>query len=224
MLLLQSGDIEINPGPMKSSKLNFCHWNLIGIAAHDFIKVPLIEAFIKANNIDIIWLSETFLDSTIPLIDERLYIKGYQMIRANHPSNTKRGVVCIYYKKYLPLIRKVDICKLNECIVTELTVKNERCFLTCLYRSPNQNQEQFESFCENLIDGLSGINNQQPTCSILVGGFNAKLWKRCPSDKDSKAGLGIDIFTTTLGYTQMIGQPNANYKWQVFRCWFAFYL
>ena len=135
------------------------------------------------------------------------YIKGYSMIRADHPSNTKRGGVCIYYKKYLLLIGKVDICKVNECVVTKITVNNERCFLTCLYRSPNQNQEQFESFCENLIDVLSGINNQQPTCSILVGDFNAKLPKCCPSDKDSKAGQDIDTFTTTSGYTQMIGQP-----------------
>ena len=47
LLLLQSGDIEINPGPMKCSRLNFCHWNLSGIAAHDFVKVHLIEAFIN---------------------------------------------------------------------------------------------------------------------------------------------------------------------------------
>ena len=82
---------------MKSSRLNFCYWNLNGIAAHDFVKVPLIEAFIKAKNIDIICLSETFLDSSIPLNDERLYIKGYSMITADHPSNTKRGYVCIHY-------------------------------------------------------------------------------------------------------------------------------
>ena len=99
LLLLQSGDTKINPGPMKSSRLNFCHWNLNGIAAHDFVKVPLIEAFIKVNNIDIICLSGTFLDSTISLNDERLYIKGYSMIRSDHSSNTKRGV-CIYYKEY----------------------------------------------------------------------------------------------------------------------------
>ena len=37
------------------------------------------------------------------------------MTRADHPSNTKRGGVCIYYKE-LPPIRKTDICKLNECI------------------------------------------------------------------------------------------------------------
>ena len=93
LLLLQSGDIEINPGAKKSSGMNFCHWNLNGIATHDSFKLTLIEAFIKANDIDIICLSETVLDSTIPFNDERLYfrdyIKGYSMIRADHPSNTK---------------------------------------------------------------------------------------------------------------------------------------
>ena len=54
---------------------------------------------------------------------------------------------------------------------------------------------------------VSGINNQQPTCSVLVGDFNARLSKWCPSDKDSKAGQEIDTFTTASVYTQMIGQP-----------------
>ena len=54
---------------------------------------------------------------------------------------------------------------------------------------------------------LSGINNQQPTCSVLVGDSNAKIWKYCPSDKDNKAGQDKDKFTTTLCYIQMIGQP-----------------
>ena len=52
LLLLQSGDTEINPGPMKSSRRTFCHWNFSAVAAYDFVKVPLTEAFIKANNID----------------------------------------------------------------------------------------------------------------------------------------------------------------------------
>ena len=50
------------------------------------------------------------------------------MMRANHLSNTKRGGVCMYYKKYLPLIGEIDICKLNECIVTKITANNESFF------------------------------------------------------------------------------------------------
>ena len=50
---------------------------------------------------------------------------------------------------------------------------------------------------------LSDINNQQQTCSILVGNFNAKLSRWHPSDKGDKAGQEL----VTLGYNQMIGQP-----------------
>ena len=84
--------------------------------------------------------------------------------------------------------------------------------MTCIYRSPNQNQEQSESFCENLIDALSGIDNQQLTCSVLVGDFNAKLSKGCPSDQDNKAGQDIDTFARTSDYIQMICQPTHGYK------------
>ena len=57
LLLLQSGNIEINPGLKKFSRLYICHWHLNGTAAHGFLKVPLIEAFTKVNNIGIISLS-----------------------------------------------------------------------------------------------------------------------------------------------------------------------
>ena len=32
------------------------------------------------------------------------------------------------YKEYLPLIRKTDICQLNEGILIGIAVNNERCF------------------------------------------------------------------------------------------------
>ena len=56
-LLLLTGDIEVSPGPKISSNIKFCHCNLNGLAAHDFIKVPLTEAFITTSNIDIVCLS-----------------------------------------------------------------------------------------------------------------------------------------------------------------------
>ena len=44
MRLLRSGDVELNPGPRKSSSLSFLHWNVNGIAAHDFSKLALIQS------------------------------------------------------------------------------------------------------------------------------------------------------------------------------------
>ena len=72
-LLNCCGAIEINPGPNKSP-LTFCHWNLNGIAAHDFIKISLLQGYTTDGNIDIICLSETFLNSSLDG-DDRLKLK-----------------------------------------------------------------------------------------------------------------------------------------------------
>ena len=40
---------------------------------------------------DIICLTETFLDSSVENDDDRISIPGYNLLRADHPSNTKRG-------------------------------------------------------------------------------------------------------------------------------------
>ena len=159
LLLLLSGDIEINPGPKRSSNIKFCHWNINGLAAHDFIKVPLVEAFITSNNFDLVCLSETFLDSTIPNDDVNIQINGYSLLRADNPNDIKRGGVCIYFKESLPLIRRNDLTNIKDCLVTEIDVSNKKCFFTCLYRLPSQSHEELERFCTNFDLLLSNINN-----------------------------------------------------------------
>ena len=182
MLLLESGDIETNRGPWRSSLIKFCCWNLNGLATHNFAKMPLIEAFITTHNLDIICLSETFLDSSIDVSDTRMNINGYSFLTADHLSNTKRAGVCMYYKNYLPLITRTDSSVLRECIVAEITVNKEKCFLTCLYRSPSQNDDELGTFCSDLTFLLNNINKFQSSCLVLLGNFNAKHSKWCSTD------------------------------------------
>ena len=142
--------VGTNPGPRKASVIKFCHWNLNGLAAHDFLKIFLIEAFITSHNFDIICLSETFLDFTVSEHDENKMINGYSLLRADHPSNNNRGGVCLYFKEHLLLIRRNDLSILQGCLMTETIVDNEKRFFTCLYRSLNQNHEELENFSSNL--------------------------------------------------------------------------
>ena len=86
-LLSCCGDIEENPGP-KYSSLTFCHWNLNGLTAHDSTKISLLQAYITQHNYDIICLTETFLNSSIPSDDNRITIDGYNLIRSDHPSDS----------------------------------------------------------------------------------------------------------------------------------------
>ena len=74
----------------------------------------------------------------MPTDDNRLSIPGYSIMSTDHPSDTQRGKACLYYNEHLPIIRRDDTPILKECLVTEITVKDERCFLMCFYSSPNQ--------------------------------------------------------------------------------------
>ena len=157
-----------------------------------------MKAFITTHNFDIICLWETFLDSTVSQHNENIMINGYSISRADHPSNSKRGGVCLYFKEHLPLIRRNDLSVLQECLVTEIIVDTEKYFFTCLYRSPNQNHEELENFSSNLDLLLSKINDNHPTCSILIGDFNVKSSKWCSCDKSNRAGLDMTILQPQL--------------------------
>ena len=88
----------------------------------------MIEAFISTHNFDILCLPESLLDSTIDINDGNINISGYAVLRADHPSNSKRGGVCIYFKQSLPLIRNDNLSTVQKTIVTEIPVENEACF------------------------------------------------------------------------------------------------
>ena len=56
------------------------------------------DKYVVPMKFDIICLSETYLDSNTLLDDDDLEISGYTLVYSDHPSNTKRGGVCLYYK------------------------------------------------------------------------------------------------------------------------------
>ena len=91
LFLICCGDIEWNPGPEKQHQISFCHWNLNGLAAHNFIKVSLLQAISVSKNYDLICLSETFLGPSIDSSDKRITIERYNLLLADHLSNKKMG-------------------------------------------------------------------------------------------------------------------------------------
>ena len=163
--LIIAGDIETNPGPEKlvNQNISLCHWNLNGISTNNYIKISLLEAYNAVHDFDIICLSETFLNSEHLNDEPSLCLQGYAMIRSDHPSGNKRGGVCIYYKEHIPFVNRRDITFLNECIVGEIQIKNKKCFITCIYRSPSQNQDEIDAFLSNYDRVCSSIALENST-------------------------------------------------------------
>ena len=116
------------PGPISSSWQCFsiCHWNLNSITAHNYAKLSLLTAYNLVHGFNIIYLSEIYLNSETPPNDTHLELPSYNMFRSDHPSNNKRGGVCIYYKSTLPL-RILKISILGECINFEISIAKKIC-------------------------------------------------------------------------------------------------
>ena len=186
--MLCSEDVRLNPGPKKSSSLSFLHWNINGIAAHDFSKFALIQVHAASHNTDIIFLPETFLDPTTEANDPKINIPCYNLLRCDHPSSSKRGGVCIFYKEYLPINRHDDLCTLTECIVTEINLGKKTVFFTRSYRSPSQTTDAFEAYSQNLNLTLNNVDALSQFCHVLIGDFNARSFSWWSGDIITRVG------------------------------------
>ena len=163
--------------------------------------MTLLRAYISINKIDIICLSETYLDSSIPSDDDNLELPGYNLVRADNPTNTKRGGVCIYYHNSLPL-KVIDIQLLNECINFEIRIGGKLCSFLCLYRSPSQTREIFETFADNFELTLDSVVNKNPFLIAAIVDFNAKTTNWYKNDINSYEGLKIIPLHPNLAYNK----------------------
>ena len=87
-------------------------------------------------------------------------MEGCKLIRADHPSNVKKGGVCIYYKESIA-VQIININFLSECLLCEVTVNNKKGYIAVLYRSPSQTSTVFNDFLlnlEKLLQEISALN------------------------------------------------------------------
>ena len=112
---------------------------LNSILAQNYTKISFLTAYVLVHNFDIICLPETYLNSEISTDDRNVGIPGYYVLRVDHPSNNKRGGVCIFYRTTLSL-RVLNMPYLSECITFEISIGNKVCRFIHLYRSPSQTQ------------------------------------------------------------------------------------
>ena len=126
-LLVLSGTVETNPGPVQSTKKNllFAMWNLDSIPAHEYARIPLIETFQATYNFYIFGVCESLLSDTIP--NEDIFINGFSPdpFRVDKPLNRRNGEVCLYFKENLPIKERCDLETLPETIVAEIKLNRK---------------------------------------------------------------------------------------------------
>ena len=98
-----------------------------GLVDHNLSQAFLLQAISVSKNYDIICLSETSLDPWIDSSDEKITVEDIiscvQVIQLS-----KMWEVRIYYKEHLPVMKRDDLCNLNECLVLEVRIAGEKNF------------------------------------------------------------------------------------------------
>ena len=96
---------------------------------------------------------------------------------------------------------------MQECIVFELKIGNKFCKILSLYRSPNQSQDEFETFTNNLELILDKIFETNLFLVIALEDFNRKLSQWYKNDKKATEGSKIANLASQCGLKQIINQP-----------------
>ena len=131
---------------------------------------------------------------------------GFNLFLSDHPSNNKRGGVCVYYKSTLPL-RILNISNLAECINFEVSIANKICRFIHLYRFPSQKQDEFQEFKSNLVINIDALSANNPFLTVKIGDFNAKSSNWYLNDVTSFEGSQNEFLASQFAMSQVINEP-----------------
>ena len=207
-LLILSGTVEINPGPVtKKTSLSFAVWNLDSIPARDYARIPLIESFQATYEFDIFGVCESLLNKDIP--NDDIYTNGFspEPFRADKPENSRNGGVCLYFKDNLPIHERPDLETLPETIVAEIKLNRKKIFFILSYCHPNLSTTELEEYTKSLEHIYGCISKENPAVTILTGDFNARSPLFWESDIENREGRVFNNFLLSNNLDELINEP-----------------
>ena len=160
--------IETNPGPPDRKQLTVSHININSITAES--KIDELEQFITMNNIKVLALTETKLDSTVAV--------SQYSITNFHPPLTKHrtrhgGGVALYIHESLPVQRLTNIeIGDEEWIWAKIKTKDFTLIISCIYLPPHLLVDRFRTFLDSFTEATCQAQMHTPNALITLGDFN----------------------------------------------------
>lgn len=188
LLLILSGDIELNPGPSVNN-LNIWYSNVRSL---NHTKLLSIKSEI-ANEFDIIALTETFLhqNSTCDL-----NLDGYHPLFRKDRANRFGGGVAAYISESV-IAKRLEEFEIDNLEAMWLEIRSTtNTFLLCIcYRPPDSAAE----FWENLQDSVDLAIEAGHTNIFMTGDFNA--------DPRTENGRKLELFSVSNNFNLHVDTP-----------------
>ena len=204
LLLIISGSVHPNPGPDKD--LTICHVNMRSLQPHDR-SCKLDELYSKLcleKEYDVICVSETWLDDSIP--DSDVVLTDYQIFRKDR--NRHGGGVAIYVHDALAVqnLADMDIDGLeSKCL--EIRIRSKNILIACIYRPPGQRSPDITDFLEKFQTLIDLMYVRSPQSIIIMGDFNDRCIKWDDSHLHSELGTQLKNLISNNIMFQMINDP-----------------
>ena len=197
-------DIDSNINPIKDNNFTFLHYNVWSLMAEG--RIDYLSRICKKFSIDVLAISESKLDHTIP--SNLILIPGYhEPIRRDR--NRNGGGCVIYVANHLPFKQMINLqSEYFEHIWVDVYVSDKKYCINTMYRPPNETADDHTLFLDvsnNLFDKLEDY----PAYTCLISGdlnfgniYNRKyILAPKPLDHDA-----CDLFARN-GFSQLIDIP-----------------
>ena len=204
-LLIISMDVHVNPGP---TKVGLCHANVRSLVS-DRSKLDDLKYIADANTIDVITLSETWLNNSVP--DCVLTLPGFQPILRRDHQGDGGGGVAIYCRDSLAVTPRPDLDDPDlqdvSMLWVQIHIDNRSVLVGTYYRPPGQLASKRDAFIDSLNRSVTQAMELNPLILIILGDFNdcCQTWDSPHSE--SELGLRLYNLVDHNGFKQIIDVP-----------------
>jgi exonuclease III len=190
-----------------------CHLNVNSLTADlnlnrhieaQYSKMDEIHSYLVVeNSFDVITLSETWLDDTIP--DDMIALDDYTIFRRDR--NRHGGGVMAYVNYAIPCTHCSDLVLGSEMLCLNLKLHLTKCLVCICYRPPGQTADQINVFLEDLQQVVDYAIDLQFNSLIILGDLN----DRCVHWNDrhhlSEMNTKLKDLITLNDLVQLIDEP-----------------
>ena len=174
MIIIQSGDIEKNPGPARSLLIN--HINAHSLCPSDRSKKidEIYSSLCIREAVDIICISETWLHASIS--DNDVSLPDYQLFRKDRVRGIGDGIgggSAIYIHESIPAKHRPDLENKDlEMVLCEIIHQKKKFIIASCYRPPGMAALLVNNFINNMQAFFSAVCAENPEACFLLGDLN----------------------------------------------------
>ena len=179
LVLLLAGDVELNPGPRAASPPPSHYFNIycqntrsVTVINDSINKPEMIQQYIQDNDIDFLFLTETWIYSdSPPSMANSLTPTDYSFLQIPRPAGRGGGIAAIFKSKFSLTSVNTTTFSSFEHVLLRFTCGTKSYLFLIVYLPPICSKATFLSDFSSLLEDLAA----SPYEFIAIGDFNLHL-------------------------------------------------